>query len=465
MTMETPPIEYQLSRYLADTRFEDLPHEVVQYCKQMIIDSLGVSIPGSLAPGCKEVAALADQWGGGQGATIMVSGHKTSPPLAALANSTMMHALDFDDTLDASALHTFVNILPAVLAAAETKDKVTGPELITSIVLGVDIICRLSLAISRPLSWIRTATCGGFGAAAAVGKLLNLDVGQMANALGIVYSQTAGNAQGLVEGRLVKRLQPGFAAQAGVTSAFLAQKGITGSQAFLTGEYGFYSLYERGEYDPEPVTRALGDHYAILDLSIKPYPACRMTHSSIDAALELRSGLLDSAGNLDRLDDIQKIQVIGSSMVKEMVGKPFKPGSTPQVDAQFSIPYTVATALLKGEVFLDHFEAGAISDSSVKALADKIHVIASQDLAAKDIFNARMKMTFKDGEIREATVNIPLGNPARPMDMAMCREKFKRCIDFSGLKFDQDRQETLLNRVENLEKMDNVQEILELMTL
>ncbi len=457
--METPPIEYQLSRYLADTRFEDLPHEVVQYCKQMIIDSLGVSIPGSLAPGCNAVADLAGQWGGGQGATIMVSGHKTTPPLAALANSTMMHALDFDDTLDASALHTFVNILPAALAAAETQDKVTGPELITSIVLGVDIICRLSLAVSRPLSWIRTATCGGFGAAAAVGKLLKLDAEQMANALGIVYSQTAGNAQGLVEGRLVKRLQPGFAAQAGVTSAFLAQKGITGSQAFLTGEYGFYPLYERGEYDPEPVTRALGDHYTILDLSIKPYPACRMTHSSIDAALELRSGLLD------RLDDITQIQVIASPMVKQMVGKPFNPGRTPQVDAQFSIPYTVATALVKGEVFLDHFEAEAISDPDVKALADKIHVIASQDLAANDIFNARMKITLKGGETREAKIKIPLGNPARPMGMEMCREKFKRCIDFSGLKFDQDRQETLLKRVENLENMDNVQEILELMTL
>lgn len=459
MTTQTSHIEQQLCRYLVDTRFEDLPHEVVQYCKQMIIDSLGVSIPGSRAPGCREVAALADQWGGDSGATVMVHGYKTTPPMAALANSAMMHALDFDDTLDASALHTFVSILPAVLAASETRAKVTGPELITSIVLGVDIINRLSLAISRPLSWIRTATCGSFGAAAAVGKLLNLDADQMANALGIVYSQTSGNAQGLIEGRLVKRLQPGFAAQAGVTSAFLAQQGITGSQAFLTGEYGFYSLYEHGEYNLEPVTRDLGVHYTITDLSIKPYPSCRMTHSSVDAALELRPGIFD------RLGDIKEIQVTGSSMVRQMVGQPFNPGNTPQVDAQFSVPYTVATALVKGEVFLDHFEDKAISDPKVRTLADKVRVIASDDLPAKDIFHSKIKIIMKDGQIQETEVDIPLGNPGKPMDMARCREKFRRCIVFSKLEFDEDRQNRLLNRVEHLETMDNVQEIVELMTL
>ena len=135
---------------------------------------------------------------------------------------------------------------------------VDGKTLITALVLGVDVINRISLAIRRPLSWIRTATCGSFGAAAAAGKILGLDRGQMQNALGVVYSQTSGNAQGLLEGRLIKRMQPGLAAQAGVLSAFLAREGITGSHEFLEGAYGFYNLYERGEYDPAPVTPGFG---------------------------------------------------------------------------------------------------------------------------------------------------------------------------------------------------------------
>ncbi len=467
MTTEPYPIESQLVRHLTRTRFKDLPPGAVRQCKLLIMDSLGVSIPGSRAPGCPEVADLALKWGyahADKGARILIHGQTPPPPLAALANSTMMHALDFDDTLDASALHTFVTVLPAAMAVSGARDKVSGEEFITALVLGVDLICRLSWAISRPLSWIRTATCGGFGAAAAAGRLLGLDEDAMANALGIVYSQISGNAQGLIEGRLVKRMQPGFAAQAGVTAAYLAQSGITGSRAFLSGEYGFYSLYEQGEYDPEPITRDLGTHWAVTDLSIKPYPACRMTHSAIDAALKLRSGLLDQDGRLDP-STIKSIQITASSMVAQMVGKPFCPGSSPQVDAQFSIPYTVATALLKGKVFLEDFEDQAVCDPKIRALADKVTVTASSDLLPKDLFHARMIITPRDAGIFEAVVDTPLGNPARPMSIDQCKKKFSDCIAFSGLTFDQDWQNQLLDEVENLETLENVNHIQEMMVL
>ena len=283
-------LEKILVGHLVNTKYEDLPLDCIQYCKLLIMDSLGVVFPGSIAPGCREIVKLAENWGGDSGSSLLIYGNKTSPPLAALANSTMMHALDFDDTLDVSALHTFVTVLPTALATVEALgEKVSGKQFIAALILGVDIICRLSMGIRRPLSWIRTATCGSFGSAAAAGKILNLNHDDMSNALGIVYSQTAGNAQGLLEGRLVKRMQPGFAASAGVLSAFLAMNGITGSRNFLEGPYGFYRLYEQGEYDVEPVIDKLGEHYTILDLSIKPYPCCRMTHSSIDATLRLRN--------------------------------------------------------------------------------------------------------------------------------------------------------------------------------
>ena len=452
-------LEGALLKHVLRVRFEDLPSDVVSYCKQIIIDSLGVTFPGSQAPGCKEVIDLVKAWGCDSGSTVFVYGHKAAAPLAALANSTMMHALDFDDTLDASALHTFVSLLPAALATAEHVGDINGKQLITALVLGVDVICRISLGIRRPLSWIRTSTCGSFGAAATVGKILGLEREGLTNALGVVYAQTSGNAQGLIEGRLVKRMQPGFAAQAGVISGFLARAGITGSNEFLQGQYGFFNLYERGQYDPGPIVTGLGGHYSISDLSLKPYPCCRMTHASIDAALQLRNEIDGPA------EDIEEIRLMVSKMTTEMVGKAFVTGTNPQVDAQFSIPYTVSAALLRGDVFLEDFEPAAIMDKRVKALAERVYVIHDPDLPDKDILHAKMAIKMKNGRMYETEINAPLGNPDNPMDMERCKDKFRKCLAFSNLDFDDARAGELVSMIENLEQIQDVRSLIALMQL
>ena len=450
-------LEYKLIDHITKVRYEDLPPEAVDCCKLLIMDALGVTFPGSQAPGCPEVAGLAHAWRSESGASILIHGDRTLPPFAALVNSTMMHALDFDDTLDASALHTFVNVLPAAMAAAETVGSVNGKRFMTALILGVDVICRLSMGISRPLSWIRTATCGSFGAAATVGKILGFNHEQMTNALGVAYSQTAGNAQGLLEGRLVKRMQPGFAAQAGLTSAFLAERGITGSHEFLEGTYGFYNLYEQGEFDRGPIVENLGSHYTITDLSIKPYPSCRMTHASIDAALELR-GVIGGV-----VENIDQIEVKASKMVTEMVGKPFVIGTNPQVDAQFSIAYTVACAMARGDVFIGDFEAEAINDTQVKKLADRVTVSVNPDLLAKDILQTELIITMKDGRTHRKRINVPLGNPANAMDAEQCREKFKKCVAYSGLDFDKPKIEELLSMIDSLEDIQDINRMIALM--
>jgi len=451
-------LEEILVRHLAGTQYEDLPAEAVRYCKLLVMDSLGVVFPGKSAPGCREVVKLAEKWGGKEGASLLIYGNRTAPPLAAMANSTMMHALDFDDTLDVSALHTFVSVLPAALAAAEASGtKVSGKEFITALVLGVDVICRLSMGIRRPLSWIRTATCGSFGAATAAGKILRLNQDGMSNALGIAYGQTSGNAQGLLEGRLVKRMQPGFAASAGLLSAFLAGDGITGSRDFLEGPYGFYRLYEQGEYDAGPVVEKIGEHHTILDLSIKPYPCCRMTHSSIDAALRLRKRIGEPYEN------ITEVVVKASEMVTQMVGKPFVIGTNPQVDAQFSIPYTVAVALRQGTVFLDDFSPSAVCDEKRKSFAGRIRVEKDPALPAKDLFHSRMAVRTAGGGVYEEAVDVPLGNPSNPMNVEQCRSKFERCLSQSDVHLSPDRVQSLLSTIEHLETVDDVGILIQLM--
>ncbi len=449
-------IEQQLVDYIHSLQFDNLPVNVVNYCKLLIMDSIGVTFPGSNAPGCSAVNRLIKSWGSNTGASVLIYGYKTPPPLAAMVNSTMMHALDFDDTLDFSALHTFVSVLPAALAASESIGNISGKQFLTALVVGVDIICRISLAIQRPLSWIRTATCGAFGAAAAAAKILRLNRDQTANALGIVYSQCSGNAQGLIEGRLVKRMQPGFAASAGVTSAFLAKEGITGCSGFLHGKYGFYNLYENGEYVATPVTKDLGRHFSITDLSIKPYPSCRMTHSAIDAAIALLPLINGS------LNNISSIEIHASKMVSEMVGKPFIPGDNPQVDAQFSIPYTISVALHRKDVCLDDFENKAIFDPEIKILSDKVIVIPDTDLPDKDILQVRLNIYMNDGRIYEKHIKAPLGNPLNPMGIDLCKEKFNKCIIASKLDFDISNIRELLDLIENMEVVEDIAELTKL---
>ncbi len=453
--METT-LEERLINHIAETDFDDLDQQTVRSCKKLVLDSLGVVFPGGKAPGCPETVELMRSWRSIDGSSVLLHGFSVAPPLAALVNSMMMHALDFDDTLDVSALHAFVNVLPAGLAAAENRGKVSGRDLITALVLGTDVICRLSLAIDRPLSWIRTATCGGFGAAATAGKILGLGKEELSNALGVMYSRTSGNAQGLIEGRLVKRMQPGFAASAGVTSSYLAARGITGSRLFLTGPYGFYNLYEQGDYHAEAVTEGIGEHFTIKDLSLKPYPSCRMTHSTIGAAMKLK----DRVGPVDQ---IERIDVSVSSMVAEMVGKPFEIGTNPQVDAQFSIGYTTACAFIRGDAFLGDFETDKIKDPAVQRLAERVFVSVNKDIPAKDISQAEMKVTLKEGSVLTHSVRVAPGNPEDPMSDEHCREKFNKCIDYSGVEFNEEARKKLISMIDDLEHLQDVNELVRIM--
>jgi 2-methylcitrate dehydratase PrpD len=446
----------ELVKHIVTTQFDDLPLEVIEEEKKLIIDSLGVAIAGSYAPGCREIVDLVKEWSGKPEATLIAYGGKVVSPWAALANSTMMHALDFDDTFDDSALHTHVSVLPAAFAMAERKGNVTGKELINAVVLGVDLVCRLGLATRRPLSWIRTSTCGSFGAAAAAAKVLSFDYEKMLRALGIVYSQTSGNAQCLIEGGLVKRMQPAFAAQAGVISALLADKGITGPRDILEGNYGFFNLYEGGDYDREKILTGLGKQFEGMKLSIKPYPSCRMTHASIDAAIALRENYKIN------LSEIEDVVVRVSKMVFNMVGRPFIIRENPQVDAQFSIPYNVAVGIIRGEVFLRDFEDRYIRDPQVLELSKKIRVEFDSNLPERDMMTADLQVKTRDNIFCKKVDKVK-GNPSNPMDMNDCIKKFMKCIEYSENHAMEKRAQEILDGLIDLEKLRDVSTLMRLL--
>lgn len=439
----------RILQHITETQFHDLPEAVVDNTKRFILDSIGVALAGCNAPGCREVVDLIKEWGGKPEATIISYGGKVPSPSAAMVNSMMMHALDFDDTLDESALHAHVSVLPAALAAAESSGNISGADLINAVALGVDMVCRLGLSTRRPLSWIRTATCGTFGAAVAAGKVMGLDREKLSNALGIAYSKTAGNAQCLIDGGLVKRMQPAFSAQSGVLSAFLAQSGITGARDFLEGQYGFFNLYESGDYNQEKLVEGLGKEYEGMRLSIKPYPSCRMTHASIDAALAAKNDY-----NIQPAS-IEEIVVYVSKMAQEMVGQPFAIRENPQVDAQFSIPYTVATAILGGDVRLEDFEKASIGGASVLDLAKKVRVIVDPGLPARDMNRSHVSVRTRSGTY-EKTIITMKGSPSNPLSVEECIAKFLKCVDYGRLENLKEKASSIIEQVLHLETLENI---------
>ena len=442
--------------YIGKTDYSDLSRPVIENTKKFIIDTIGVGIAGLEAPGCLQALEVVKGFGGYPEATVLMNDFKCPSPWASFMNSIFMHALDFDDALDESPLHANVSVLPAALALGESRQGVTGKDLICAITLGQDVACRVGASLKRPLAWTRTVTCGFFGATAATGKIAKLDREKMWDAFGISYCQTAGNVQCMLDGVLVKRMQPAFAAKSAILSTLLAERGITGTKNVLEGDFGFFKLYEGNDYDKDILLNDLGEDFRGMELSIKPYPCCRMTHASIDAALKFRKEF-----QVD-LTNVEKIVVKTSKMVHEMVGMPFRIRKDPQVDAQFSIAYTVIVALLKGDVFLDDFEENNVRNQRIMDLTRLVEVIPDPNIEERDIMKSTIEVINKDGQRLSSDVSAIKGNPLNPMSIEECMKKFRKCVDFSPKNIRQETISKILDLLGNLENVKDINELTEL---
>lgn len=458
----------ELIAHVIRTEFGDLPSDVVHTTKRFLLDSIGTLIAGTSAPGCKEVVTQIKDWGGKPEATIAVYGDKVPAPNAALINSMMIHARDFDDTHDLSSVHAFATVLPAVMASSEMLGRIDGKVFLTALVLGTDIACRVGLGMRYYKGWHYSSVCGTFGAVAGAGKIWNLSHKEMLNAMGIVYSLAAGNVQCVRDKALVKRMQPGFAAQAGMAAIAYAKAGITGTKNTLEGNYGFFNLYDErglnehnakprseGRHGPHEVTRGLGKQFEMVNLSMKPYPCCRYTHPAIDGALQY-IGKYNVAP-----DQVVEVKVYVSKFIYDAVGEPFDldEDGPQQVKAQFSIPYTVALTLVKTEKpdICDFEEKSIRSRWDVLAMAGRIKVEVDSKLSGRIpviLIIRTQKESYK------VTINHLKGSPDTPMTDEESREKFLRCTDYSVYPIPKSKISSIIDRIEEIEKNSNTQELI-----
>lgn len=452
-------LAYDLVRNAVKVKYDDLPGEVVEITKKFILDTLATMVAGSTASGCSGVVEQMKDWGGKEESTIMIYGGKVPAPGAALCNSMMAHAMDFDDTHDTAVLHANVSVLPAALAVAERKGKVSGKEFITAVAVGIDLMCRLGLGAIGSLIWVLSSTTGYFGATAAVGKILGLDEKTLHHALGIAYSQCAGSLQTSADGALVKRMQPAFAARAAIISSIFAQRGITGTRNIFEGSSGFFPVYQRGNYDRNKVLQGLGKVFEGANLGVKLYPCCRYTHSCIDASLAIMHE------NDINPDDVVEVIAHVTEDIYHHVGRPFEIGESPQVDAQFSVPYTTAVAITRRDVSIDDFMVENIkSNKKVIDLAMKVKVVVDQESIAKGLTPCVVEIKTRDNKVYSHRVEILRGDPRKPASMEDIAQKFRKCTAFSALPISEGKAGEIIGEVSNLEAAPDISKIIDMLS-
>ncbi len=417
----TPDPVFALAEHVARTRFEDLPAATVAATKRDVLDTFGCILGGSGAPGIDALYDVADHWGGREESVVLLRGRMLPAPQAALLNASMGHALDFDDTHDgAGSIHPGISALTAGLAVADTLGAVDGKRFLRAIALGLDVSCRIALASTVDRGWHRTACIGVFGAAVTAGVLLGLDATRMRHALGIAYSHAAGNRQCILDGALTKRMQAGQAASAGVFSAVLAAKDFTGAHNVFAGRFGFLELYQPGGADADLLLRDLGREFRGDGLSFKPYPCGRPLHAGIDAALAVRATL--GLANPAQIESVT-ICMDAAGHADQFESGPSKRRPTQVVEAQFALPFLVATALVHGRVGIG--EVASLGDPVTLALADRIEGETVAGRKARGWMTLRVRLT--DGQMMSLETSDPIGSPEEPLSDATMRAKFVDC--------------------------------------
>ena len=419
MTEETAT----LADYVAELRYEDIPPEVLERAKVLTLDFLGSAIRArrdaeSTPSLLKMIEALALD---GQGdSTVFGDSKSWTPAVAALLNGALGHSLDFDDTHADSSLHPSAPVVPAAFAVGEMTGS-SGRDVLTAIVAGYEVCCRLGNALDPTSHYARgfhpTATAGTYGAAAAAAKLFRLSRDQIIAAFGVSGSQAAGSLQFLLNGAWNKRYQVGAAAMNGVIAATLARNDFVGSIESVEGKHGLLVGYSDNAH-PDKAVAGLGSTYETMKIGVKPYPSCRYTHAALDAIIALRR-----EHNLTP-EQVKRVQIglhrNGITLAGDAATKRH-PRSI--VGGQFSMYFTGAVALDQGRFGWDDYER--LGEAAVDALADKFDVVQDDrlEIGRSHPFGARVAITTTDG-VHERVNADPSGEPNSFPDAQAMQQKF-----------------------------------------
>lgn len=413
-----------LAEFAAGLRRSDVPAPVVAAAQRHLLDVTGVALASSTLPFARMALQAATALGGHGDGSVIGFPDRLPPAWSALVNGVLAHGIDFDDTHEEGVVHVSCSVAPAALAAAEATGA-EGARFLTALVLGMETAVRLGIAAPgrfHDRGFHPTGVCGAFASTVVAGTLMDLPAPRLTDALGLSGSMAAGLMEFLTDGTWSKRLHAGWAAHAGLVAARLAAEGFLGPRQVLDGRFGFYRSHLGDDgWDVDAVTRDLGRRWHLLEIGMKPYPACHMTHAFIDCAARLRRepGVAPDA--------VTSAACFIHPREMPIVCEPRASKLDPQTeyDAQFSLPYTVACMLVRGHVGLDDFTADAIRDPAVLALARRVDCLPDPGADYPRTFPGRLRLTLRDGRVLEADEPFNRGSADRPLSDGDVDAKFR----------------------------------------
>ena len=443
------PITQELAKYCHGLKFQQLPEEAVDRVKYFFLDFIGVCIRGSQENSSKSVYRFVREMGRDRQGGVVIGTKERAPHLySALANGTAAHAIEMDDVNNESSLHPGVVVFSAALATSEMVGG-SAKKFIEAVVLGYEVMIRLGKAAGAENSYKRgfhpTGTCGSFGSSVAASKILSLDEKGLLSALGIAGSQAAGSMEYLAQGAWTKRFHAGWASHSGMVAAQLARKGFRGPTSIIEGRDGFLHAYSNGA-DPSKVLEGLGSGFEILRTSVKPHGCCRYMQPPIDAVLKIvkENGLPP--------EKVEKVRVgilrAGAHLIAEPLEEKYAPQSV--VDAQFSMPFGAAVAVLYRKAGLGEFHLSKIRSEEVQQMMKRVECVADPNLEKTfpKQWCATAEICTKDGKKYFTRVEYCKGDPENPLSWDELIEKFH---DLSHGLMSKNQRLKIIDQVRSLE--------------
>lgn len=445
--------ERRLAEFVHDLAFADLPGDAVEIVKHVLLATAGTAIAGATQEGIPALRDLLLDQGGKPEATVFLHGDRLPARSAAMLNGVMCRALDYCDAM-APGLHIGSSLFPAAMAAAELRGGCDGKVFLAALAAGTELASRFNLTERMYDGFDPTGVAGVFGATAAAARILDLTAPQIHHALALAFNRCGGSFQSNVDGSLAVRLIQGWVAETGIQCVQLAARGLTGPVNFVDGVYGYVHLFCRGDRTPQSFTAELGRTWRLHEMVFKKYPSCGLTQGGTELALRARVAL-DLVPEKVRL-----IEVRLPPYAFRLVGHPFRIGDNARVDAQFSIRYCVASAIVRGSSKLAHFEPGMIRDPAVADLVRKIEVVADGSMDARG--HASVDLTVEDaaGERRRFALDLVPGFPGNPLSADDHRRRFQDCVDYSTIGLGADRAARLAQAIERIDTSRDVRGLL-----
>jgi aconitate decarboxylase len=440
----------RIAEFVSRLTYEQIPTEVRERIKLLILDSLGCAIYGADLEWCRILRDTLESLDATRTTSIWGTDRKLSSPHAALVNGTQVQGFELDDVHRTAVLHVGAVTLPALIAVAESHAPLSGRDFLTAAVAGYEIGPRVGLCMGQEhigQGWHSGATVGVFSAAAGAARALSLDTDATVHVLGIAGTQSSG-LMAAQYGAMVKRMHAGRAAQSGLYAALLAAQGFTGIADVFEAPYGgFCTTFSRStdRFDLTQLSSGLGERFETMRISLKFYSCVGSNHTTIDALSDIhRRRPFDP-------DDVEEIIVHASQVTVDHAGWPYKPGGL--TAAQLNLPFCVATLLIEGDVFVDEFTPDCIDDPARIALARKVQVVhdpAITALGATHRHRVRVDVHFRDGTTESEEREAPRGSEHTFASADDIVAKFRKLTRGAMAA---PRQDTLIDTMMRLDEM------------